>query len=220
MYSVGSSAVNLPPKGNQMLKKLLLPLCVAMTCVGSHAATQYNFFFQAADDTQTSGAYILWDGTTVVGGGGSLQDGGFDPELTGRTGTMSNFQGSSLDQFTFSLSGSTRVFAINFSSLDTYYVTNSATNINYPVNASHYANVATTSSGSSQFGLIGYVSPAGIVYEDPTVEGFSIPESALPVPEIDGAKLPQALMLLGGLLLAYRSRRLFKLQHNIAAQAV
>lgn len=202
-----------------MLKKSLLALCVALTCVASHAATRYNFFFQAADDTQTSGAYILWDGTAVVGGGGSLQDGGLDPDLAGRTGTMSNFQGSSLDQFTFSLSGSTRVFAINFSSSDTYHVTNGA-NTNYPVNPSHYANIATSSNLSSQFGLIGYVSPAGVVYEDPTVEGFSIPESALPVPEIDGAKLPQVLMLLGSLLLAYRSRKLFKLPHNVAAQAV
>lgn len=202
-----------------MLKKYLLALSLALTSVVSHAATQYNFFFQAADDTQTSGAYILWDGTAVVGGGGSLRDGGLDPDLSGRTGTMSNFQGTSLDQFTFSLSGSTRVFAINFSSSDTYHVTNGA-NTNYPVNPSHYANIATSSNLSSQFGLIGYVSPAGVVYEDPAVEGFSIPESALPVPEIDGAKFPQVLMLLGSLLLAYRSRKLFKLPQNVVAQAV
>lgn len=202
-----------------MMKKCVLSLCAGLTCVVSHAATQYNFFFQAADDTQSSGAYILWDGSAVVGGGGSLQDGGLDPELSGRTGTMSNFQGSSLDQFTFSLSGSTRVFAINFSNSNIYYVTNGA-NTNYPVNFSHYASVAPASAQSSQFGLIGYVSPAGVVYKDPTVEGFSIPESALPVPEIDGAKLPQVLVLLGSFLLAYRSRRLFKFPPNVVAPAV
>lgn len=199
-----------------MLKKYLLALSLALTSVVSHAATQYNFFFQAADDTQTSGAYILWDGRAVVGGGGSLRDGGLDSDLSGRTGTMSNFQGTSLDQFTFSLSGSPNVFAINFSSSDTYHVTNGA-NTNYPVYRSHYANIATISNRSSQFGLIGYVSPAGVVR---TGEGFSIPESALPVPEIDGAKFPQVLMLLGSLLLAYRSRKLFKLPQNVVAQAV
>ncbi len=70
------------------------------------------------------------------------------------------------------LSGTTRVFAINFSRSDTYHVTNGA-NTNYPVYLSHYAYIATSSNLSSQYGLIGYVSPAGVVYEDPTVEAFN-----------------------------------------------
>ena len=189
-----------------MLKKSLLALCVVLTCAGSHAATRYDFFFQSSNDTQSSGAYILWDGSQVVGGGGSLQDGGVSG-LPGFSGTMSSFAGSSLDQFTFKLSGFSDVFALNFSSSTTYGVTNGASNVNYPVNARHFALVAPTSSASMQFGLIGYVSPSGTVYES---SGYTVPQTALPVPEIDGTKLPQALALLGGLLLAYRSRKLFQ----------
>lgn len=174
------------------------------------ATTRYDFFFQAADDTQTSSAYVDWDGTQIVGGGGSLQDGGRSTTKTGLQGTMSSFQGSSLNQFTFRLSGYDTVFAVNFAS--TSFSANNGTFV-YPIDPYHYGEVSTSIGDSSKYGFVGYVSTSGEVY---TSGGYVIPQAELPtpVPEIDGGKLPQVAFLLVGLLVAYRSKRFFNSHYS------
>lgn len=189
----------------------LVGCCFAFACASTVAATtRYDFFFQAADDTQTSGAYVDWDGSQIVGGGGLLQDSGRSGTKTGLQGSMSSFQGSSLNQFTFRLSGYDTVFAVNFAS--TSFNANNGTFV-YPIDPYHFGEVSTSIGDSSKYGFVGYVSTSGEVY---TSGGYVIPQAELPtpVPEIDGSKIPQAAFLLVGLLAAYRSKRFRKSGHH------
>lgn len=181
-----------------MLKKYLLALSLALTSVVSHAATQYNFWFEISDG-YTQGAYVLWDADTsrIVGGGGTL----YSPNKSEFMSTLTNFAGNSLKNFTFQLASTgSRNYTVDFSGediLDGNYM-------------EYYTKTKTW------YSFIGAISPEGVSYGEiaPAAVG------GIQVPEIDGAKLPQVLMLLGGLLLAYRSRKLFKLPPNVAAQAV
>lgn len=181
-----------------MLKKYLLALSLALTSVVSHAATQYNFWFEISDG-YTQGAYVLWDADTsrIVGGGGTS----YSPKKPEFTSTLTNFAGNSLKNFTFQLASTGSLnYTVDFSGED------------WPIgNYMKYYTKTITS-----YSFIGAISPEGVSYGEIAREAVG----GIQVPEIDGAKLPQVLMLLGGLLLAYRSRKLFKLPPNVAAQAV
>lgn len=155
-------------------------------------ATTYNFYFVDARGTETSNAYVEWNGTSITGGGGSIG-----------SKSLINFSGNSLEQFSFKYSdGSSNIYGVNFSS-SSYTIYNTTTNnnvVSYTINPSSWGYVTRlTGTPGGQDSLIGYVTPLGTVVGE-------VPPSAMPVPEINGEKLPQFVLLIGGLLLALRAR--------------
>lgn len=181
-----------------MLKKLSVALSASLFCLLSQAATQYNFWFQISDG-YTQNAYVLWDENTsaIVGGGGTLASLN-KPEFNG---SLTSFGGTSLNKFTYQLSstGST-VYTVDFSGASADFPQG-----NY---VSYKAGITT------MYELQGSISPLGTKYGeiDPGAVG------GVQVPEIDGEKLPQVALLIGGLFLAYRSRNALKLSSGSMAQ--
>lgn len=181
-----------------MLAKLIATLSIATFAVTSQAATRYNFWFQISDG-YTQGAYVLWDAdaSTIVGGGGTS----YSPNKSEFTSTLTNFAGTSLKNFTFQLASTGSLnYTVDFSGLE------------FP--SGNYVKYRTTTTTLYEF--VGAISPEGVSYGEiaPGAVG------GIQVPEIDGTKLPQVLLLLGGLLVAYRSRKMFKVPQNIAVQAI
>jgi hypothetical protein len=173
-----------------MFKKFLVALSLVSACAAGHAAdsyTRYSFWFKTVGG-YTSGAYADWSDGSVLNGGGTVIS-SFNPTWNGAT--MTSYAGSSLDQFTFQLSSTGAiVYTANF-------ITNQITWIQDDVPAT--------------YGFVGAISPTGTVYGTvPQSEIDNLP-SPVPVPEIDGEKLPQVALLIGGLFLGYRSRKLLKL---------
>lgn len=186
-----------------MLKKLFSALTVAAACASSHATTQYNFWFETVGG-YTNDAYLVWNGSAVIGGGGTVTS-DFNPIWNGAT--MTNFSGSSLNVFTFKLNTTGNiVYTANF--------TATPAGQEYPGQLSWISGTKT-----AIYGFSGLVSPTGTVYGDvPNAvrEDFGLP--LVQVPEIDGEKLPQVALLIGGLFLAYRSRKFLKLPAGGLAQ--
>ena len=181
-----------------MLKKFFVALAASSLCVLSQAATQYNFWFQISDG-YTQNAYVLWDANSsaIVGGGGALVS-TKKPEFNG---SLTSFGGTSLSKFTYQLSstGST-VYTVDFSGAAA----------NFP--AGNY--VYYRDGNATLYELQGSISPLGTEY------GKIAPGAVggVQVPEIDGDKLPQVALLIGGLFLAYRSRNALKLSSGSMAQ--
>ena len=181
-----------------MSKKFFVALAVSSLSVMSQAATQYNFWFQISDG-YTENAYVLWDANSsaIVGGGGAL----VSTNKPLFNGSLTSFKGNSLNQFTYQLSstGST-VYTVDFSGAAA----------DFPAGNYVYYKVG----NATLYGLQGSISPLGTVY------GKIAPGAVggVQVPEIDGDKLPQVALLIGGLFLAYRSRNALKLSSGSMAQ--
>jgi hypothetical protein len=183
-----------------MSKKFFVALAVSSLSVMSQAATQYNFWFQISDG-YTENAYVLWDANSsaIVGGGGAL----VSTNKPAFNGSLTSFKGNSLNQFTYQLSstGST-VYEVDFSGAAAKFP------------AGNYVYYEDEVGNPTLYGLQGSISPLGTVY------GKIAPGAVggVQVPEIDGDKLPQVALLIGGLFLAYRSRNALKLSSGSMAQ--
>ena len=178
-----------------MISKALraaLVASAALTLCNFAFATTYNFYFKDARGVETSNAFIEWNGTSVTGGGGSIG-----------SKNLISFSGNSLEQFSFKYDdGSNNVYGVNFSSSNytIYNTTTSQQQVSYTMNSSSWGYVTkslTTPGG--QDSLMGYVTPLGKVVGD-------VPPSEIPVPEIDGEKLPQFIILMCAMFLAFRAR--------------
>lgn len=173
-----------------MMKKIFVALSIASACATSYAAdsyTRYSFWFRTVGG-YTSDAYVDWDGSSVINGGGSVVS-SFNPIWNGAA--MTDYSGSSLNEFTFQLSSTGDiVYTANFT-------TNQITWVQDDVPAT--------------YGFVGAISPTGTVYGTVPQDVIDNTPAPVPVPEIDGQKLPQVALVIGGLLLAYRSRKALKL---------
>lgn len=182
-----------------MIKKIIVALSAATACVVSQAAdsyTRYSFWFRTVGG-YTVDAFVDWNGSSVINGGGSVVS-SFNPTWNGAS--MISYGGSSLNAFTFKL--------------------NNTGDITYTANFTTNQLTWTQDYVPATYGFVGAISPTGTVYGTVPQNVIDNLPAPTPVPEIDGDRLPQVVLLLGGLLLGYRSRKLFKLPHNAAVQAV
>ncbi len=173
--------------------------------VASQAAdyyTQYSFWFRTIGGYKTIGAttvdaYVNWDGSSVIGGGGSVYS-SFNPSWNGAS--MTNYGGSSLNVLTFQLSSTGGII---------YTADFTANKISW-----------TQEGMKAEYGFIGAISPTGTKYGTVPAEVINGLPAPVQVPEIDGENLPQVALLIGGLFLAYRSRKFLKLPSVGMVQSV
>ena len=167
--------------------------------VASQAAdyyTQYSFWFRTIGGN-TVDAYVNWDGSSVIGGGGSVYS-TFNPSWNGAS--MTNYGGSSLNVLTFQLSSTGGII---------YTADFTANKISW-----------TQEGMNAEYGFIGAISPTGTKYGTVPAEVINGLPAPVQVPEIDGENLPQVALLIGGLFLAYRSRKFLKLPSVGMVQSV
>jgi len=188
-----------------LFRSLLTGLATALSCVSAFASyTRYDFSFET-DNSITASGYFTLDDSWVANGtyqavtafSGSLDPNSQSSLISG--GAFTNLTVKSVDTLLFRFVSGGITYTANFGG---GAVSDSGYELSYKPSG------ATTTVTEIYNPFSTPSRPAPLTEVTPISQ----------VPEIDGGKLPQVALLIGGLFLAYRSRKFLKLPAGGLAQ--